>query len=88
VGVCEAFVVVLTEFVDRSSVGRSGERWFRGWPIQGVHGGRVVSVRQVEGSVTMGCVNGGIVGMDTSLDGGVPIGGADRVGAICLQFGD
>jgi hypothetical protein len=88
VGVCKAFVVVLAEFVDRSSVGRSGERWFRGWPVQSVHGGRVVSVCQVEGSVTVGCVNGCIIGMDTSLDGGVLIGDAGRVGAICLQFGD
>jgi hypothetical protein len=32
--------------------------------------------------------NGGIIGMDTGLDGGVPIGDRGRVGAICLQFGD
>jgi hypothetical protein len=35
----------------------------------------------------MGCVNRGIIGMDTGLDGGVPIGHVGRVGAICLQLG-
>jgi hypothetical protein len=92
VGVCEAFVVVPAELVDRSSIGRNGERWIRGRPVQGVHRGRVVPVHKVEGSAyhelcAMSCVNGGIICMATGLDGVVPVGGAGLIGAVGLQLG-
>jgi hypothetical protein len=48
------------------------------------HGGLVVPVHKVEGSLAMSCVNRGIICMDTGLDGGVPIGCTGGVGAICL----
>jgi hypothetical protein len=51
VGVGEAFMVVLAELVDRRSIHRSRKRWLGGRQTQGVHGGRVVPMHNIERSV-------------------------------------